>query len=54
MDDETFQKGRYNPQEGGPKGLDLHRQSGVLVTTCEHQTLAFFDSRQAASASPGT
>lgn len=48
MNDETFQKGRYNPQEGGPKGLDLHRASGILVTTCEHQALAFFDSRRAA------
>lgn len=43
MTDETFQKGRYNVQEGGPKGLDLHRESGILVTTCEHQALAFFN-----------
>ncbi len=43
MDDETFLRGRYNPEEGGPKGIDVDREMSVLVTTCEHQSLAFFD-----------
>ena len=45
MDGETFQRGRYNPQEGGPKGLDIDRTSSVLAVTSEHQPLALFDAR---------
>ena len=43
MDDATFLRGRYNTEEGGPKGIDIDPGMSVLVTTCEHQTLAFFD-----------
>ena len=43
MDDATFLRGRYNPEEGGPKGIDVDRDMSVLATTCEHQPLAFFD-----------
>jgi DNA-binding beta-propeller fold protein YncE len=43
MDDEVFMKGRHNPQEGGPKGIDIDNNMNVLVTTCEQQILAFFD-----------
>ena len=43
MDDETFLKGRYNPEEGGPKGLDLSAELELLALTSEHQPLAFFD-----------
>jgi DNA-binding beta-propeller fold protein YncE len=43
MDDAMFQRGRHNPQEGGPKGLDIDRSSQVLVVTSECQPLAFFD-----------
>ena len=39
----VFARGRHNPQEGGPKGIDISRGTNVLVTTCEFQTLAFFD-----------
>ena len=39
MDDETFQRGNYNPQEGGAKGVEL--ASDLLITTCEHQPLSF-------------
>ena len=42
MDDALFQKGRHNPEEGGAKGLDLDRNSNVLVVTSECQPLAFF------------
>lgn len=43
MDDALFRRGRQNPQEGGPKGLDLDRGMSVLAITSEHQPLAFFD-----------
>lgn len=43
MDGETFARGRRNAQEGGPKGIDLDLETGVLVATAEHAPLAFFD-----------
>jgi hypothetical protein len=46
MSDVQFVRGKYNPQEGGPKGLDLIHEDGVVVITSEHQSLAFFDARQ--------
>lgn len=42
LDDETFIRGRANPQEGGPKGLDIDRSGLVVAMTCEEQPLAFF------------
>jgi len=43
LDDSTFFRGRSNQEEGGPKGLDVDTDMGILVTTCEHQVLAFFE-----------
>lgn len=43
MDEPLFLRGRQNPQEGGPKGLDIDSGMNVLVVTSEHQPLAFFD-----------
>jgi len=43
MDDETFLRGRRNPQEGGPKGIDIDSDMNVLVTTSDQQVLAFHD-----------
>jgi hypothetical protein len=43
MDDAVFERGRQNPEEGGPKGLDIDACSNVLVVTSECQPLAFFD-----------
>lgn len=43
MDDEVFLRGRQNPQEGGPKGIDIDSGMNILVTTCAEQILAFFD-----------
>ena len=43
MSPAMFARGRFNPQEGGPKGIDISKDKNVLVTTCESQTLAFFD-----------
>jgi DNA-binding beta-propeller fold protein YncE len=42
LDEEAFARGRYNEQEGGPKGIDIDRTNRVLAVTCEEQTLAFF------------
>ncbi len=42
LDDETFNRGRANPTEGGPKGLDIDSSGKVVAATCEEQTLAFF------------
>jgi hypothetical protein len=39
----TFRKGRYNAEEGGPKGLELLHGDRILAITSEHQPLAFFD-----------
>jgi len=61
MDEATFQRGRRNPQEGGPKGLDIDPRANVLVVTSECQPLVFFDvptlldhARTAAAASTET
>lgn len=43
MDQRTYAQGRTNPEEGGPKGIDIHAHTNVLATTCETRGLAFFD-----------
>jgi DNA-binding beta-propeller fold protein YncE len=43
MAPEDFARGRLNPQEGGPKGIDISKETRVLVSTCESRALAFFD-----------
>jgi hypothetical protein len=42
LDEETFLRGRPNPQEGGPKGLDIDATGTIMAMTCEEQALAFF------------
>ena len=41
MDDDSFNAARYNPQEGGPKGLAVTAADMVIVTS-ERQPLGFF------------
>lgn len=43
MDDALFRSGNENPQEGGPKGIDIDCRAGILVTSCQTQALAFYD-----------
>jgi hypothetical protein len=43
MDEQVFRSGRENPQEGGPKGIDIDKSMTVLATTSEHQPLLFLD-----------
>ncbi|MCB1276798.1 hypothetical protein [Prosthecobacter sp.] len=42
LSEETYLKGRTNPQEGGPKGVDLSAAGDVMVITCHEEPLAFF------------
>jgi DNA-binding beta-propeller fold protein YncE len=42
MDEAVYLRGRINPQEGGPKGIDIDGDMKVLVTTCDEQVLGFF------------
>jgi DNA-binding beta-propeller fold protein YncE len=43
MEEAQFLRGRHNPQEGGPKGLDIDDGMNVVVVTSECQPIAFFD-----------
>lgn len=43
IDDEDFRREHKNPQEGGPKGIDLDQQERILAVTCSGVPLAFFD-----------
>lgn len=42
LDDETFRRGRINPQEGGPKGIDIDRTGSVVALTNQEMPLAIF------------
>ena len=41
MDDDTFQRGNANPEEGGPKGLDIDRTGRIMAITSEHDPIQF-------------
>jgi hypothetical protein len=43
MDDAEFNDGRYNPQEGGPKGLTIWDEHGIVLVTAETAPLRAFD-----------
>jgi hypothetical protein len=42
LDEATFLRGNFNPQEGGTKSIDIDAQAQVMAVTCEEQVLAFF------------
>lgn len=42
MSEDIFRRGRDNPQEGGPKGLDIDRSGRVLALTSREDPLSFF------------
>lgn len=46
IDDDAFARGHHNPEEGGPKGIDVSFDGGVLVATCEEEPIVFFDIRE--------
>ena len=41
MGTEAFLRGRYTPQEGGPKGIDTDSEMNVLVAAFEHSANGF-------------
>lgn len=43
IDDNAFNRGQYNIQEGGPKGIDITADNKIMVVTNHEQPLAFFD-----------
>jgi hypothetical protein len=43
LNDQDYFSGRYSPEEGGAKGIDINDAENILVTTCEKQPLGFFD-----------
>lgn len=45
IDDEDFRRGQANPQEGGPKGVDILADGSLFVVSCEEVPIAFFDFR---------
>ncbi len=45
LSDASYERGRFQPGEGGLKGIDLASDGAVLVTTCEEDPLVFFDMR---------
>ena len=45
MDDEAFRRGQNNPEEGGPKGLDILNDGSLVAVSCEEVPIAFFDFR---------
>ena len=45
IDDDSFRRGHANPQEGGPKGLDILADGSLFVVSCEEVPIAFFDFR---------
>jgi hypothetical protein len=43
LSETDFLRVHVNPQDGGPKGLDIDEAAGILAITCEAQPLAFYD-----------
>jgi len=43
MDNDSFYAGRYSTREGGIKGIGIDRKSGLLLTTCKSEVIAFHD-----------
>jgi hypothetical protein len=44
LDQETFVRGRNNPEEGGPKGIAIDRTGRIVAITNEEQPLAVYTS----------
>jgi len=43
LKNDDFLRAHHNPEEGGPKGIDINKANNILVMACESQPLAFFD-----------
>ncbi len=42
LDDETYHRGRSQPDEGGPKGVDIGAGGRIVAISCEFERLKFF------------
>lgn len=42
LDDETYRRGRSQPDEGGPKGVDIGAGGRIVAICCEFERLKFF------------
>jgi DNA-binding beta-propeller fold protein YncE len=45
VDEETFARGRHNPEEGGPKGIAIDQTGQIVAVTNEEQPLALYSLR---------
>lgn len=45
LEEDTYLRGRYNPREGGPKGIALDPSGAILAVSCEKRPLSFVDLR---------
>jgi hypothetical protein len=52
LDSKVFARGNVNPEEGGPKGIDLTGDDRILVASCEEEPIVFFDVRKVFEAPP--
>ena len=43
LSDEDYLRCRKTREDGGPKGIDINKDTNLLVVTCENKPLAFFD-----------
>ena len=43
LDEAAFLSARYNPEEGGVKGIEINYADNILAVTCEQIPMAFYD-----------
>jgi len=43
LSEECYLRGRTDPSQGGPKGVDFTRDGRLMVISCEEERFAFFD-----------
>lgn len=46
LSEESYLRGRTDPSQGGPKGVDFTRDERLMVISCEEAKFAFFDLRE--------
>jgi DNA-binding beta-propeller fold protein YncE len=45
LSEESYLRGRTDPSQGGPKGVDITADQRLMVISCEEERFAFFDVR---------
>ena len=46
LSEESYLRGRTDPSQGGPKGVDITADERLMVISCEEERFAFFDVRE--------